>query len=85
MKASFKVAQKIIRSKKLHNIVGGLIRSAAIATTKTICGKNVAKQLDLIQISNDAIKRLVDLIAEIILTATYKKTHNGKTIFHSNR
>lgn len=45
-KASFEVAWKIARSKKAHNIGEELIKPAAIAMVKTVCGDDNAQKLN---------------------------------------
>jgi hypothetical protein len=66
-KASFDVAWKIARSKKAHNIGEELIKPAAISMVRTVCGDDIANKLELIPLSDNTVKRRIDLMSENIL------------------
>lgn len=66
-KASFDVAWKIARSKKEHNIGEELIKPAAISMVRTVCGDDIANKLELIPLSDNTVKRRIDLMSENIL------------------
>lgn len=66
-KASFEVPWKIVRAKKPHNIGEELVKPAAIKMVETVCGMEVAKKLEMVPLSNNTIKRRIDLMSEDIL------------------
>jgi len=72
-KTLFEVAWTIVCSKKPHSIGEELINSSYIAMIKSVCRNNVAKQLNLIPLSNNTIKRRIDLMAGNILQQLIKE------------
>lgn len=66
-KASFDVAWKIARSKKAHNIGEELIKPAAISMVRTVSEDEIANKLELIPLSDNTVKRRIDLMSENIL------------------
>ncbi len=65
--ASFEVAWIIARCKKPHNIGEELVKPAAVAMVKTIGGADIAKKVESVPLSDNSIKRRIDLISEDIL------------------
>jgi len=53
--------------KKAHNIGEELITPAAISMVRTVCGDDIANKLELIPLSDNKIKRKIDLMSENIL------------------
>ncbi|XP_064412969.1 zinc finger BED domain-containing protein 5-like [Latimeria chalumnae] len=66
-KASFEVAWRIARCKKPHNIGEELVKPAALAMVRTVCGDEIAKKLELVQLSDNSIKRRIDCMSQDIL------------------
>lgn len=65
--ASFEVALKVAQCKKPHSIAEQLIKPAAIAMARTVCGDEIAKKLEMVPISNDTVKKRIDLMSLDIL------------------
>lgn len=65
--ASFEVALKVAQCKKPHSIAEQLIKPAAIAMARTVCGDEIAKKLEIVPISNDTVKKRIDLMSLDIL------------------
>lgn len=53
--------------KKAHNIGEELIKPAAISMVRTVYGDDIANKLELIPLSDNTIKRRIDLMSENIL------------------
>ncbi|CAG9785192.1 unnamed protein product [Diatraea saccharalis] len=64
---SFQVALKVAQCKKPHSIAEELIKPAAIAMARTVRGDEIAKKLEMVPISNDTVKKRIDLMSLDIL------------------
>ena len=61
--ASFKVAYRIAKCKKLHTIVKELVLIAALDLVSTIIGESAAQKLKAVPLSNNTISRRIDKIS----------------------
>ena len=62
--ASFKVAYRIAKCKKLHTIVKELVLIAALDLVSTIIGESAAQKLKAVPLSNNTISRRIDKISD---------------------
>ena len=62
--ASFKVAYRIAKCKKLHTIVKELVLPAALDLVSTIIGESAAQKLKAFPLSNNTISRRIDKITD---------------------
>ena len=63
--ASFKVAYRIAKCKKLHAIAEEIVLPAALDLVSTMIGESVAKKLKAVLLSNNIICRKIDKISDI--------------------
>ena len=63
--ASFKVAYRIAKCKKLHTIAEELVLPAALDLVSTMIGESVAQKLKAVRLSNNIICRKIDKISDI--------------------
>jgi len=66
VKASYEVCKLIAKTGKPHTIGEGLILSAVKAIVKTMLGEKAAKELNILSLSNDTVKRRIDKISDNI-------------------
>ena len=64
--ASFKVAYKIAKCKKLHAIAEELVLPAALDLVWTIIGESTAQKLKAVPLSNNTISRRINKILDDI-------------------
>ena len=64
--ASFKVAYRIAKCKKLHIIAEELVLPAALDLVSTIIGELTAQKLKAVPLSNNTISRRIDKISNNI-------------------
>ena len=64
--ASFKVAYRIAKCKKLHTIAEELVLSAALDLVSTIIGESAAQRLKAVSLSNNTISTRIDKISDDI-------------------
>ena len=64
--ASFKVAYRIAKCKKLHTIAEELVLPAALDLVLTIIGESAAQKLKAVPLSNNTISRRIDKISDNI-------------------
>ena len=64
--ASFKVAYRIAKCKKLHTIAKELVLPAALDLVSTIIGESTAQKLKAVPLSNNTISRRIDKISDDI-------------------
>ena len=64
--ASFKVAYRISKCKKLHTTVEELVVPAALDLVSTIIGESAAQKLKVVPLSNNTISRRMDKISDDI-------------------
>ena len=62
--ASFKVAYRIAKCKKLHTIAEELVLPAALDLVSTIIGESTAQKLKAVPLSNNTISRRIDKISD---------------------
>ena len=65
--ASYKIAYRIAKEKKLHSIAETLIKPCALEMTEIVCGSNLRRKLEGIPMSNNVVKSRIDDISENIL------------------
>ena len=70
--ASFKVAYRIAKCKKLHTIAEELVLPDALDLVSTIIGESTAQKLKAVPLSNNTISRRIDKILDDI------NDHRGK-------
>ena len=63
--ASFKVACRIAKCKKLHTIAEELVLPAALDLVSTMIGKSEAQKVKAVLLSNNIICRKIDKISDI--------------------
>lgn len=67
VEASYKVAYRIAKSKKPHNIGETLIKPCALEMVELVCGLEQRKKLEAIPLSNDVIhSRIVEISCNIL-------------------
>ena len=64
--ASFEVAYRIAKCKKLHTISEELALAAALHLVLTMIGESVAQKLKAVPLSNNTISRRIDKISDDI-------------------
>ena len=64
--ASFKVAYRIAKCKKLHTIAEELVLPAALDLVSTMIGESAAQKLKALPLSNNTISRRIDKILDDI-------------------
>ena len=64
--ASFKVAYRIAKCKKLHTIAEELVFPAALDLVSTMIGESAAQKLKAVSLSNNIISRRIDKISDDI-------------------
>ena len=64
--ASFKIAYRIAKCKKLHTIAEELVLPAALDVVSTIIGESGAQKLKAVPLSNNTISRRIDKISDDI-------------------
>ena len=62
--ASFKIAYRIAKCKKLHTIAEELVLPAALDLVSTIIGESGAQKLKAVPLSNNTISRRIDKISD---------------------
>jgi predicted CoA-binding protein len=64
VKASYEVSMLIVKAGKPHTIAEELILPAAKAMVSAMVGQKAAKNLNLVALSNDMVKKLTDKISD---------------------
>ena len=64
--ASFKVAYRIAKCKRLHTIAEELVLPAVLDLVSTMIGESAAKKLKAVPLSNNTISRRIDKISDDI-------------------
>ena len=70
VRASFAVAWKIARAKASHTAGENLIKPASVEMARIMCGVAVANKLEMVPLSNDAMKRRIKELSRNVLQQT---------------
>ena len=80
LKASFQVAELVVKSKKPHTIAESLILPACKAIVKEMLGPDAVQEVTEVLLSDNTISRHIDDISVHIETIVLEKIHIGKHI-----
>ena len=78
LKASFQVAELVVKSKKPHTIAESLILPACKAIVKEMLGPDAVQEVTKVPLSDNTIGRHIDDISVDIETIVLEKIHIGK-------